>query len=63
MAVLIPRVRTIGVRLSKEEYAALERFAVESGARSISDVARTAICTFLRKSTRKRSFALNVPDK
>ncbi|MGH9564092.1 MAG: hypothetical protein ACRD3S_21780 [Terracidiphilus sp.] len=47
MAVLIPRHRTIGVRLSEEEYAALEQFCVRSSARSISDLARSAIASFL----------------
>lgn len=47
VAVLIPRVRTIGVRLSEEEYSALENFCVSSGARSISDLARSAICRFV----------------
>lgn len=50
MSVLIPRTRTLGVRLSAEEYAALERFCVESGARSISDLARNAICTFVNRT-------------
>ena len=44
MSVLIPRTRTIGVRLSEQEYAALEKYCVENGARSISDLARSAIC-------------------
>ena len=52
---LIPRVRTLGVRLSEEEYSALEKFSVESGARSMSDVARTAICDFVRRGVRGRS--------
>ncbi|MFP5275978.1 MAG: hypothetical protein ACLGPM_02595 [Acidobacteriota bacterium] len=43
MAVFVPRTRTIGVRLSEEEYSSLERYCVESGARCISDLARTAI--------------------
>lgn len=50
MAVLVPRTRTIGVRLSEEEYAVLERFCVKSGARSISDLARSAICALLERS-------------
>ncbi|SRR6266700_4661425 len=57
MGVLIPRVRTIGVRLSEEEYSALQKFSVERGARSMSDVARTAICKFVRKPVRENSLA------
>ncbi len=55
MAILIPRVRTIGVRLSEEEYSALEKFSFESAARSMSDVARAAICKFVRKPVRESS--------
>lgn len=47
MAVLIPRIRTIGIRLSDDEYSSMERFCLESGARSISDLARTAIRRFV----------------
>ena len=57
MAVLIPRIRTIGVRLSKDEYSSLERFCVESGARSLSDLARTAICSFVDRANRERMLA------
>jgi hypothetical protein len=49
MAVLIPRIRMIGVRLSEEEYSVFERFFVESGARSMSEAARIAICKFVHK--------------
>ena len=47
MVVLVPRMRTLGVRLSKEEYSSLERFCIESGARSMSDLARAAIFSFV----------------
>lgn len=43
MAVLIPRIRTINVRLSEAEYLALEQFCVASGARSLSDLVRETI--------------------
>jgi len=49
MSVLIPRTRTIGVRLSEQEYAALEKYCVENGARSISDLARSAICNLVNQ--------------
>lgn len=45
--VLIPRTRTISVRLSEEEHAALEKFCLEGGARCISDLARNAIRSFV----------------
>ena len=57
MAVLISRTRTIGVRLSEDEYSSLERFCVESGARSISDLARTAICGFINRTNQKDAVA------
>ena len=49
MGVLRPRTRTLGVRLSLEEFAALERVCVASNARSLSDVARSAICEFVNR--------------
>ena len=60
MAVLIPRIRTIGVRLSKEEYSSLERFCAESGARSISDLARSAICSFVNGGNQKDALTATV---
>ena len=60
MSVLIPRARTIGVRLSEEEYSALERFCVANGARSISDLARTAISSFVNGATRENALAAAV---
>lgn len=57
MAVLIPRIRTIGVRLSEEEYSTLERFCVESGARSISDLARNAIWNFVNRAHQDNALA------
>jgi hypothetical protein len=58
MGVLIPRIRTIGVRLSEEEYSSLEKFCVESGARSISDLARTAIYSFVSRGNQGSGNAL-----
>lgn len=49
MGVLRPRTRTLGVRLSLEEFAALERVCVASNARSLSDLARNAICEFVNR--------------
>ncbi len=57
MSILVPRTRTLGVRLSADEYAALERFCVESGARSISDLARAAICSFIQRADRESVLA------
>lgn len=57
MAVLIQRIRTLGVRLSEEEYSSLEKFCVESGARSISDLARSAICNFIGRGNQENALA------
>lgn len=43
MAVLVPRIRTINVRLSEAEYLELERLCVAKGARSLSDLVRQTI--------------------
>ncbi len=60
MAVLIPRIRTLGVRLSEDEYSSLERFCVENGARSISDLARSAICNFVSHRNQENALAATV---
>lgn len=60
MGVLIPRIRTLGVRLSEEEYLSFEKFCLESGARSLSDLARTAICTFVRRGNQENVLASTV---
>lgn len=49
--VLIPRTRTISVRLSEEEHAALEKFCLDGGARCISDLACNAIRTFVSQAS------------
>lgn len=43
MTILIPRIHSINVRLSKEEFQAIKRFCAASGARSISDLVRTTM--------------------
>lgn len=60
MAVLIPRIRTIGVRLSEDEYSSLEKFCIESGARSISDLARNAIWSFVNRANQDTALASTV---
>ena len=62
MGVLIPRRRTIGVRLTHEEFAALERFCLANGARSISDLARSAICGLLNSTSRDGALASTVNE-
>jgi hypothetical protein len=48
MTVLIPRTRTINVRLSEAEYVELERFCISSSARSMSDLVRDTLQRFIR---------------
>jgi hypothetical protein len=43
MSVLRPRSRIISIRISEEEFSALRRICVASGARSLSDLAREAM--------------------
>jgi len=60
MAVLIPRIRTINVRLSEEEYLELERFCVASGARSISDLVRNTMNSLVTSRNQENSLASSV---
>jgi hypothetical protein len=60
MAVLIPRIRTINVRLSEEEYLELERFCVASGARSISDLVRSTMHGLVTSRNQDNSLASSV---
>lgn len=57
MAILVPRIRSIGVRLSEYEYSVLEKFCLETGARSISDLARNAILSFIRDANWRDTMA------
>jgi hypothetical protein len=60
MSVLIPRIRTINVRLSEEEYLTLEQFCVASGARSISDLVRGAMHSLVTGGKQESSLASSV---
>jgi hypothetical protein len=62
MAVLMPRERSISVRLSREEFSALERYCVASGARSISDLARNAICGLLNHAHEESALTVTVHE-
>ena len=60
MSVLIPRIRTINVRLSEEEYLELERFCVASGARSISDLVRNTMNSLVSSRNQDNVLASSV---
>src|ERR1039458_2916165 len=60
MAVLMPRARSISIRLSREEFSALEKYCVASGARSISDLARSAICGLLNRANEESALTVTV---
>ena len=53
MAVLKPRSRTISVRLSEEEFLALRRVRLLTGARSVSELTREAMRPVLRNVDRE----------
>lgn len=56
MPVLRPRSRSISVRLSEEELAALREVCRATGARSISDLARKAMQEILEREVRQNAF-------
>jgi len=62
MAVLMPRERSISIRLSREEFSALENYCVASGARSISDLARNAICGLLNHAHEESALVSTVHE-
>jgi len=62
MAVLMPRERSISVRLSREDFSALEKYCVASGARSISDLARSAICGLLNRAHEESALTVTVHE-
>lgn len=62
VAVLIPRIRTINVRLSDDEYSALERFCAASGARSMSDLVRNTMQSLVGGANQKSALASSVDE-
>jgi Arc/MetJ-type ribon-helix-helix transcriptional regulator len=52
MTVLKPRSRMISVRLSEEEYSALQQLCASTGARSVSDLTRDAMRSLLEGQLR-----------
>jgi hypothetical protein len=62
MAVLMPRARSISIRLSLEEFSALEKYCLASGARSISDLARSAIYGLLNRAHEESTLTVTVHE-
>lgn len=62
MTVLNPRNRTISVRLSEEEYAALRRLCLITGARSVSDFTRDSMRVLLKGAKKVNGLGLNADE-
>jgi hypothetical protein len=58
MSVFRPRSRIISIRLSEEEYTGLKRLCSDTGARSVSDLAREGMRTLLNGNGTTREGAL-----
>jgi hypothetical protein len=56
MVVFKQRTRTISVRLSDDEYTALQRLCVMTGARSVSDLTRDAVRSLITGRLRDGEF-------
>jgi hypothetical protein len=62
MTVLKPRTRMISVRLSEEEYSALRRLCLVTGARSVSDLTRDAMRVLLNGANRVDVFGSHMDE-
>jgi outer membrane murein-binding lipoprotein Lpp len=62
MSVLKPRSRMISVRLSEEEYLALKRVCLVTGARSVSDLTRDAMRVLLNGVNRPDVLGLHMDE-
>ena len=58
MVVLKPRKRLVSLRLSDDEYERLVELRSAYGAHSTSDLARTAVCSFLERAEDPRGLPL-----
>ncbi len=62
MAVLFPRIRSINVRLSEDEYLALVRLCAASNARSLSEFVRKAVQGLVTGANQENALALSVNE-
>jgi outer membrane murein-binding lipoprotein Lpp len=60
MAILIPRIRSINVRLSQAEYVELEQLCVAAGARSLSDLVRGTMHNLVTGASQNGVLALTI---
>jgi hypothetical protein len=58
MVVLKPRKRLVSLRLSDDEYERLVELRSAYGAHSTSDLARTAVCSFLEHADEPRGLPM-----
>ena len=56
MTVLKPRSKMISVRLSEDEYSALQELCAVTGARSVSDLTRDAVRALMKSNSQPVSF-------
>lgn len=59
MSVFVPRNRIVSIRLSDQEFQSLHDLCLREGARSLSDIARSAVQAFLEMRTRRREETLD----
>jgi hypothetical protein len=62
VAVLYPRIRSINVRLSEDEYLALERFCAANSTRSMSDLVRKAVQSFVTSANQESVLVSSVNE-
>ena len=60
MAILIPRTRSINVRMSEAEYSELERLCITRSARSMSDMVRHTLQCFIRSAQQEPTLPWSV---
>lgn len=62
MAVLKPRSRKVSVRLSEEEYIALQRVCSLTSARSVSDLTREAVRAVVKDVSQEDKFGRHLDE-
>ncbi len=60
MKILNPRTHQVSFRLSEEEYGRLRTYCTSVGERSVSDMARKALCQFTHPPDERRESAVDL---